>query len=152
MTTPATGLNVHALDMFRMNAFTPAWVNVTPGGGAENQGWYQQIGSFVLWGFRLEFGTSPAISGIAELTLPVVAYDGGGTGLQACLGEWNLRDASGTVKHHGGSIGVFGSGGTLASFAGAWDATAPQLRVTTNIPFAIALNDVLSGTGCYRAA
>jgi hypothetical protein len=145
-----TGDSVKATDMFRTIPFTPTWTAVTVGSGAENEGWYQQIGSFVLWGFRLEFGTSPSLSGEARIALPVDAYDGGGTALQACLGTWIYRDASAPINHWSGSMGLYSGG--QCSFAGAWDGTAPRKRINATDPFVVALNDVLSGTGYYRAA
>jgi hypothetical protein len=128
---------------------------VTIGTGAIREGWWQQIGDAVLWGFRLQFGTSPAFTAEANLDLPVVAFAGGGLSLQGCVGSWIFRDTS-AVNHYAGSIGIWDSAGVQCSFAGTWDGTAPRKRLGdnagTDLPVAVAVDDVLSGTGYYRAA
>lgn len=138
-------------DHFQVTAFTPTWTNVTPGTSAVNEGYYATVNDAVFWWFRLQFGTSPAISGTAQLALPVNALTGGGTALQATLGSWIFRDTSATY-HYSGALGVYSSAGTSASFNGAWDGTAPRTRITTSVPFAVAVDDVLSGSGVYLKA
>lgn len=133
----------------KVTAFTPSWTNVTLGSGAVNEGRYVQIGDLVFWWFRTQFGTSPAFSTTIQLTLPVTALAGGGNGVQATVGAWTFRDAS-AGDHWSGSIGLWSSAGTLASFAGAWNGTAPKTRIgTSGAPVTVAVDDVLSGSGHY---
>lgn len=153
MTDVLAGQTIKASDAFTLNTFTPVWTGVTLGAGAINEGWYQQIGDAVLWGFRAQFGTAPALTAVVNLDLPVIAFAGGGLSLQGCLGSWIFRDSSGTVHHFSGSIGIWDAAGVQCAFSGAWDGTAPQLRIVNGgIPFTVAVDDVLSGSGFYRAA
>ena len=141
-------------DFFDFNgAWTPTWNSLTAGTGAVNEGWYQRFGEWVFWGFRLQFGTSPSFASTIFVNLPVNAYTGGGTALQACLGSWVFRDSS-AGTHYAGSIGIWSSAGTSASFAGAWGGSVPNSRVGTSgtAPVSVAVDDVLSGSGVYRAA
>lgn len=143
---------VRADDMFDLNLFTPTWTNVTIGTtGVANEGWYQQIGSMVMWGFRLELGTGGSFSSTINLDLPVPAYVGGGLSLQNNIGSWLLRDTSAS-NHYAGSIGIWSGSGLSCSFAGAWDGTAPRTRVNASSPVATAAGDVFTGSGVYRAA
>lgn len=159
MATPAAGSLIRASDAFQMTLFTPSTTNITIGTGATSEGWYQQIGSMVLWGFRIEFGTSPSFASAGILVaLPVTAYTGGGAGLQATLGSWIMRTAS--TSHYGGSMGAFESAGLNASFSGAWNGSTNGNNgriagpASTGIPagVTIAATNVLSGSGVYRAA
>jgi hypothetical protein len=146
----ATRLN-ELFNRFKTSSFTLTWTNLTPGSGALSEGWYSVVNDWCLWGFRLQFGSTPSVASIASLNLPVTAYTGGGTSLQASLGSWLFRDSSAS-DHYGGSIGVFSSGGTDCSFAGTWNGSAPSRRITTGQPVTVAVDDVLSGGGCYRIA
>jgi hypothetical protein len=163
MAVPAAGQTIKASDAFQMNTYTPTLSNITVGTSASLEGWYQQIGQAVLWGFRLEFGTgSPAFgtAGNALVSLPVTAYTGGLLGLDMCIGSWIYRD--GGLLHYAGSLGCFESAGINASASGAWDSTAvrPHRRVGndgaagTTYPQGITVGsgDVFSGSGWYRAA
>ena len=154
MSAPLAGDLVKASDAFKLNSYTPTLTNITLGSGGLNDGWYQTIGNFVLWGFRIQLGTSPAITSNALVSLPVAAYTGGGTSLQACLGSWVLRDdnSSSPQQNFGGPMSVFEAAGINACFGGAWDATAPRQRVTTGVPITYQVSDVLAGSGCYRSA
>jgi hypothetical protein len=157
---PAAGQTIKASDVFTMSTYTPTLSNITAGSGATNEGWYQQIGNAVFWAFRLEFGTSPALSTSASalVSMPVTAFTGGASGLQLCLGAWVLR--TGTNSHYAGSMGAFESAGINACFDGAWNDTATITnervggRGTTIYPegVVIAATNVLSGSGWYRAA
>lgn len=154
---PLAGQIIRSTDTFNLITFTPTFTNVTLGTGADNQGWYQQIGFMVMWGFRLEFGTSPAfVTGSAEIALPVPAFTGGGASLQACVGSYIYR-TSGT-SHYAGALGTFEAAGLNATFAGAWDSgtSIPNDRAglvsATQRPAAPTAAGVLSGQGCYRAA
>lgn len=143
---------IRADDMFDLNTFTPVWTNVTLGStGLANEGWYQQIGSMVMWGFRLELGTGGVFTATINLDLPVPAYSGGGLSLQNTLGAWMLRDTS-AGTHYSGSIGVWSAAGTSCSFGGTWNGTAPLTRISASSPVVTAVGDVLTGSGCYRAA
>lgn len=132
--------------------WTPTWSNVTQGSGAINEGWYlQREDGLVDYAFRLQFGTTPSFSTTIQITLPEEAWTGSGTELQATVGYYNFRDSSATY-HFSGSLGVWSSDGLAASFNGAWDATAPRLRVTNAVPITVAVDDVLSGAGTYLPA
>lgn len=160
MAAPVAGQTIKASDTFTMNDYTPTLSNITIGSGGITEGWYQQIGELVIWGFRLQFGTSPALSTSASalVSLPVTADTGGGTGLQACIGSYILRTS--TASHYAGSIGCFESAGINASFAGTWNSSTPIPnervggRSTVIYPqgVTIAVDNVLSGSGQYRAA
>lgn len=146
----ATRLN-ELFNRFKTSAFTPTWTNLTQGTSATAEGWYSLVNDWCLWGFRLQFGTSPSVAGIVTLNLPAAAYAGGGTGLQASLGSWVFRDVS-AGDHYGGSIGCYDATGGTASFNAAWNGTSPSRRITTGQPVTVAIEDVLSGGGAYRLA
>jgi hypothetical protein len=155
MPIPLAGQTILASDAFNLQTYTPTWTNVILGTGADNEGWWQQIGQMVLWGFRLQLGTSPSTSGTIEISLPVAAYTGGGASLQAALGSWVYRDDSGP-DHWSGSLGSFEAAGLNASLDGVWDGTSNKTRfgtvVSTARPAVVAVSDVISGSGCYRSA
>lgn len=132
-------------------SWTPTWANVTQGTGAVNEGYYLDLGDWIIWQFRLQFGTSPSFSSTIQINLPAAAWTGGGVSLQATLGSWTFRDTS-AGKHYAGSIGIWSSAGTSASFNGAWDSTIPNSRITNAIPVTVAVDDVLSGGGIYKKA
>jgi hypothetical protein len=150
---PNPGDPVRADDIFDLNTFTPVWTNVTLGTtGLANEGWYQQIGEMVLWGFRLELGTGGGFSSTINLDLPVPAYVGGGLSLQNTIGAWTMRRPS-PALHYSGSIGIWSGAGTSCSFAGAWTGSAPSTRINASSPLgSVTAGDVLTGSGCYRAA
>jgi len=154
MAIPQAGSLVRASDAFLLVPFTPTWTGVTLGSGAVNEGWYQQIGAMVLWGFRLEFGTSPAWTATAQIELPVAAFTGGGASLNATLGAWTLR--TGATSNYAGSINSFEAAGTHGTFAGSWQASSAKpdqrIGITSITPLAPVAGNPLSGSGCYRAA
>lgn len=147
---PLPGQIIRASDSFNTVLFTPT-TNFTVGTGAVSEGWYQTLGQWVLWGFRIQMGTSPSWPSTITVSLPVTAYAGNGTGLQASLGSWMFRDDSATT-HYSGTMGVFDSGGLTASFGGAWSGTVPNSRISPGTPVTVAVTDILSGTGVYLAA
>lgn len=151
--SPTAGSLVRASDAFNFVTFTPTWTSVTIGTGADSEGWYQVIGNMVMWGFRLEFGTSPSwAAGTVLLNLPVAAYTGGGGSLAACVGQWSGRSSASI--NYGSSIMTNDTAGTQCNFAGAWNGTSPSGRVgaSSSTPFTPASGNVFSGSGCYRAA
>lgn len=145
--------NLKAGNFAQFNTFTPSWAaGFTIGGGAINEGWYQLIGGFVIWGFRVEAGTSPAFTTSLLLNLPLAAYTGASGGqLAAAVGEWGMRSASGA--NYGGPIVTNDTGGTQVRFTGAWNGTAPlgNIGSTTSTPATPVAGNVLSGSGSYRA-
>lgn len=151
MAVPSAGSLVRASDAFNFTTFTPSFSSFTVGSGADVQGWWQQLGNFIFWGFRVEMGTSPSWSSSVLLTLPAAAYTGAGAQLAANCGGWSARSASGA--NWGGPIVTNDSGGTQVRFTGAWSGTAPSANVgvTTSTPFTPAAGNVLSGGGVYRA-
>lgn len=148
---PYAGQTIRSSDAFGLVTFTPSWSNLTLGTGAVNEGWYQPIGRMVLWGFRLEFGTSPGLPGgsvLCALPSGFAAYTGGGLSLKATLGSWTYRTSSSV--HYSGSLGAFEAAGLNAAFAGAWTGTAPNGQIgSTNLPAAPVVQGVLSGSGVY---
>lgn len=151
-TQPQPGNLVRASDAFGFTTFTPSTTGLTAGTGAISEGWYQTLGQMVLWGIRIELGTSPSFSASVVFNLPITAYTGGGAGLAATLGTWNFR--SGGTINYAGSVIVQDSGGLTGRFSGAWNGTAPSSNVglSTSTPATPAATNVLSATGIYRAA
>lgn len=147
MATPLPGNRTRTSDIFTVTTFTPTW-NFTVGTGATNEGWYAQIGELVHWGVRVQLGTSPTSSGTTSvlLDLPVDAWTGGGNGLQAVLGTFNYRDASGP-SFYAGSANVFASAGTQACFILGSSTT----RLSPTNPVAFAVDDVIAVGGTYMA-
>lgn len=135
-------------------AFTPVYSAgvASIGGSAENEGWFSQIGQLVFWGFRTQFGSAPSITTIINLNLPVPAYQPG-SALSTVVGTWRWRTAVGPSEF-AGAIGLFTNNGTGVSFSGAWNGTNPGVRMGSGSTAAlsVAVNDVLAGSGCYRAA
>jgi hypothetical protein len=131
--------------------WTPSWSSVTQGTGAVNAGYYLDLGDWMLFSFRLQFGTSPSFSSTIQMTLPAAAWVGGGTNIQATCGSWTFRDTSGTY-HYSGSMGIWSSAGTSVSFNGAWDGTQDRGRITNAVPVTVQVDDVLSGCGIYKKA
>lgn len=148
---PYVGDDILLADIFNLQDWTPSWTNVTTGGSSVNEGWYATLGKLTFFGGRLQFGTAPSISTYALLTLPVAAWTGGGNSLQLCIGSWNFRDSS-AGDHFSGAMGIWSSAGTSVSFGGAWRGSAPDRRITTAIPATVAVDDILSFQGVYRAA
>jgi len=149
---PLAGDPIKASDLYDLRTFTPTWVNVTTGSGAVNEGWWLRSGDLVHWGVRLEFGTSPAFSSTIAMNLPVTAWTGGGSGFQMTIGAWICR--LGGSSHWAGSAGIYDSGGTQVSFAGAKASGGdPDARLgqggSSPSPTS---GGILSATGSYRAA
>lgn len=150
VSVPVAGQIIKASDMFNLVTFTPTWTNFTTGSGAVNEGWYQQIGSMILWGIRLEMGTSPSYSASILLTMPVNAYTGGGASLAANYGSWSLR--TGSTSTYAGEVVGNATDGSNAKFAGVSTNDQIGRTTTTGPPIAPASGQVLSASGCYRAA
>jgi hypothetical protein len=132
--------------------WTPTWSNVTQGDGAINEGYYvERADGWVDFAFRLQFGTSPSFSSTIQINLPFESWTGSGTEVQLTIGGWTFRD-TGSGHHYSGSLGIWSSAGTSASFNGAWDGTAPRSRITNAVPATVAVNDVLSGNGSFLLA
>ncbi len=145
---PAAGDPVKITDSFLLNTFTPVWTALSIGTGAINEGWWNQQGSIVNWGFRLQLGTAPSGAGTTiQIDLPVNAWVGGGNSLQAAVGVFNIRDAS-TVNQYPGTLTVFSSGGGSAAFS----LPTGNTRWNSSTPMAVAVDDIISGSGTYRAA
>ena len=145
---PLAGDPLKAADSFNLVTFTPVWTALTVGSGAVNEGWYNRSGDVVHWGFRLQLGTTPSGAGTTiQMDLPVAAWTGGGSGLQAAVGSFNIRDAS-TVNQYPGTITVFSSSGLSCAFSLASGST----RWNSSTPMAVAVDDIISGSGVYRAA
>jgi hypothetical protein len=146
-----------ALDAYEAwNSWTPVFPAgpTTIGAGGVSEGFYQRIDDLVFAQFRVELGTGFAFTGTTfELTLPVVAYDWGGSGNLATIGSWVVRDDS-VPDHYAGSIGIHGPTSTSCDFPGAWDGTSPKKRVSSSagIPITWAAGDIFSGLLQYRAA
>jgi len=144
----AAGDPLKITDTLNLVTFTPSWTALTIGTGAVNEGWYNQQGSIVNWGFRLQLGTSPGGAGTTiQIDLPLPAWTGGGNSLQAVVGSFNIRDAS-TVNQYPGTITVFSSSGLSAALSLA----AGNTRWNSTTPMAVAVDDIISGSGTYRAA
>lgn len=143
-----------ALEAFA--SWTPTFLTgpTVLGSGGVSEGFTQRIGKLVHAEFRVELGTGFTWgSGTVELVLPFPAFVWGGSGLQASVGSWLLRDDGGP-QHYAGTIGIFGPTSTTVSFGGAWDAPSgpPNIRVDSTDPITPAAGDVLSGVLDYRAA
>lgn len=136
--------------------YTPELTNITLGTGGEKYGWYSEYpmldgGAFVQGGFYLLFGTSPSISSTCYVSLPRAAWTPYSGALQLSIGTWIFRDQTG-LHHYSGALGTWESAGTNVSFSGAWDGTAPRLRVTSGVPATVASTDIISASFSYRAA
>ncbi len=155
VSVPAAGSLVRVSDTQLLVTFTPTWTNLTIGSGADNQGWYQQVGAMILWGVRVEFGTSPSYSATITLNAPVNAYTGGGGSLAASVGSWNFRAATAGTTNYAGSVITNASDGSTFRFAGAWNGTNPANTVGlgTNVPITpVVAGTVFAASGCYRAS
>lgn len=148
-TPPLAGQIIRASDAFNMQTFTPVYTNYTIGAGAVNEGWYQEIGELVMWGFRTQLGTAPAGAGASGVLvdLPVPAWTGGGNSLQAAAGSFVVRDAS-PLLNYIGTMSIFASTGLQVSFSLGSSTT----RMNGTNPITPAVDDVISGSGVYRAA
>ena len=124
------------------NGFTSLGVGTTV------EGWYTNRAGLIDAGLYVVFAGSPVIASTIYVDLPVACDT---FGIQECLGSWVFRD-NGSTLHYAGSVGVWDAGGTQASFAGAWDATATRDRIKHTIPFTVAATDILSARLSYRAA
>lgn len=155
MAAPLAGQIIRASDMFNLQSFTPTWTAVTQGAGAINEGWYQTIGDWVLFGARLEFGTAPSFSSTILMNLPVLAYTGGGAATNATVGSWMFRDNSGPT-HYAGTMAMSSTAGDSTTFNGGWHVTnaRPDGRISNSgpVPITLQVGDILSCTGSYRAA
>jgi hypothetical protein len=152
MAAPVAGQLIRASDAFSVVSFTPTWTNVTTGAGAINEGYYQQIGRWVLWWMRLEFGTAPAYTASALMAFPVTAYaSSGGTGLAATVGSWAIRST--LAINYAGSCQVNDAGGVNLKFTGAWNGTNPanNVGVSATTPVTPTAGSVLSASGSYLA-
>lgn len=131
-------------------AFTPSWQSATLGTGALNEGWYTALGDLVHWQVRLVFGTSPSITTTLGLTLPITAWTGSTPGFQQTFGSWLFR--TGTTVHYAGTVAGFDTGGTQATFSGAFSPTTskPEARISTGIPFTVGAGDILTAGGVYK--
>jgi len=142
------GEQINSSDVFGMVDFTPVWSDLTLGTGAVNEGWYQRIGDLVTWGFRTQIGTSPSGTGSSyRVDLPVAAWVGGGSSLQAAVGAGIYR-ATGTTNWVL-VPSVFSSSGLSVAFT-VGDSGGGRASSTT--PVAVASGHVISASGVYRAA
>lgn len=153
-TPPAAGQLIRASDSFSLVTFTPTFSGWTLGTSPVSEGWYQMLGSMVLWGMRLEWGTTPVFTSSLLMNFPVAAYaSSGGTGLAGTAGTWGYR--TGATSNYSGSCMINDAGGVAMKFAGAWNGTTPSDnfgRTATTTPVAPAAGFVLSASGVYRAA
>ncbi len=151
---PHAGSFAQAAQVFNTIDWVPTWTSITRGTGFAEEGWYATLGDLVFFGYKLVLGTSPSFTASTQIngTLPVTADT---TGLQQAYGAWLYRDDSAT-QHYSGTVAGFDTGGVSFCLDGAWDGTAPRLRVGnsagTNIPVTPAVSDVISFSGIYRAA
>ena len=153
MAAPVSGQLIRASDSYSLVTFTPTFTGWTLGSGAVSEGWYQQIGQMVLWGMRLEWGTTPVFTSSLLMAFPVTAYaSSGGSGLAATVGSWSGR--AGGTTNYSGTCEVNDSGGVNMKFGGAWNGTVPASnfgQAATNTPYTPAVGLVLSASGVYRA-
>lgn len=149
----ADDVDADVMTLGASTAYTPGLTNITLGAGGTNHGWYTKLpGGWINGAFYLVFGTSPSIAATCDIGLPEAAWQPIASVIQICVGSWTFRDQSPSIYHYGGALGIWAPAADSVSMNGAWDGTAPRLRMTNAIPFTVAATDILSGQFSYRAA
>lgn len=130
-------------------SWVPTWTNVTVGNGTVTAK-YIQVGKTVIAKLTLQFGSTSAVSGDAQFTLPVTST-AVVTANSAVIGHALYTDDSasngsyGYVAHSsttGGAFRVLGAAGTYLTLA----------TTSSTVPFTWATSDVLNATLLYEAA
>lgn len=133
------------------STWSPTWTNLTVGNGTTAFG-YIQTGKTVHFRIKLVFGSTSAISGNVEFTLPVssnAAYQGAES---AYVGHVKILDA-GTAGYVG-TVALSNGSATKATIL-VLNAAATYLQTTalsSTIPMTWGLSDELHITGSYEAA
>lgn len=127
--------------------YTPTWTNVTKGTGYTEVAKYTVIGNLVTGFLSLTLGTSPAISGTVDISLPVTAANSG----FIPVGNVICRDASAAASYHGVSflLNTTTLRPVVDSVSGA---SVVSANVSTNTPFTWVATDIIVITFSYIAA
>ena len=136
---------VDGLHALGWTAFTPTWTNVTVGNGT-NVGSYMKIGDMTFVAARLLFGTTTAITGAVQLTIPVNAD----TTFSSLINGFCYMLDNGTAVFVGAI--VLNSSTTMAFFA----LDDPSLvsigaNVNTTVPFVWTTGDALNIWFSYKS-
>lgn len=114
--------------------YTPTLGNITIGTGGTVSGWYRQIGKMVWCMGIVNFGTSGAISGATNISLPVTGnanYNSTWGGL--FYGRCQMISNTGTIV--AGDCRANSSTGTFLSVDNVTGTYPAAVIVTTGVPF-----------------
>lgn len=128
-------------------SWTPTWTGVTVGNGTVTAK-YTQIGKTVLWRVSLVFGTTSAVAGTIQITLPVasVTYP-----TFANVGSGTLWDASAAAINP--AITLWNSTTVIEIIPqGASTTYVTNSVATSTAPFTWTTSDYIQATGFYEAA
>lgn len=162
-TTPRTWVAAEVVTALEMNteirdaltgiqaawtAYTPTLTNITIGTGGTIVGNYLQIGKTIKFRFILTLGTGGALTGGAQISLPVNAL--------AALGSNNFPAGISSLRDSSASATVYGGCRMLAAANG----VAPTYNVTATTssdctataPWTWAVGDTIWCAGEYEAA
>ena len=128
-------------------SYTPTLTNVTLGNGSVS-GFYERLGSYVVFGVHLSFGSTTSVSGLIGISLPFTAASGASTrnfinlslndtGTNAYQGLGLIMDSA--TKFDCYAVNTAGTYGSWA--AGGTSATVPHTWANT---------DEIYGGGIYR--
>jgi hypothetical protein len=122
-------------------SYAPNWTNLTVG-NAVNTAYYTQTGKTVTVRGYLEFGTTTALTGSIEMSLPVNSQTR--TSPSTPIGNARLIDISATTSYHGTVLHT--SSSTQVTFA-CFNSSATYLTTNTlssSVPFTWTTGDFIS--------
>jgi hypothetical protein len=130
--------------------FTPTINNVTLGSGYTLSAAYTQLGKTVIVNFSLVFGSTTAITGDVNFSLPV---NHANTNRSAGMGNGSIIDASPLTRYH---ASAYPSGTPSFAYVRAFGASGnyvTETALSSSIPInTYAVNDNISLTLIYQAA
>lgn len=124
--------------------WTPTWTNVTVGNGTHSS-WYHRSDGYVDFHASLTFGSTSAVTGSIQLTLPINAV----TGVTTINAYGVFYDSSAANSYP--VLFAPASTTTLTLNASTASGTYTNVTVTSStIPFTWATGDIISVSGRYR--
>jgi hypothetical protein len=139
--TAATGLKYEGA----ITSWTPTWGNLTVGNGTLNAAEYQRVGNLVFCYIQFTLGSTSAITGDVNFTLPIGTTKRGGFNGTAYYVDAGTGSAAGTIEPNAGN-GYF----RLNRTDGTWQAVDWDLSSTR--PWTWTTNDSLRAYFYYEVA
>lgn len=146
------GTNSQVVGLGEWKTWTPTWTNLTVGNGTQISK-YTQIGKTVHYYIKFTLGSTSAVTGASNFTLPITPIFTT-LAVDPIFGHCNLRDV--TAGATGSFVGFARSAGSDAVFIGVNSVGTGNYIINgalnTTVPFTWAADDVITIFGTYEAA